>query len=300
MLPAVSRTVPASVVVVTHNEGDLLRATVDSIAPTLPEGSEILVVDDGSSDGSTDFLDDGHGCARVLRPATRVGAAGARSFGAKEAAGDYVVFSDAHVEVAVGWFDAVAAALDQPGVGLVAPVITSLRNRSVRGFGRTWKGPSLAWRWLGREGRGDQPYAVPLLSGCFVAARRETLGAVGSFDPGVIIWGEEGADLSLRVWRRGLECRVVPSAEVAHLFRPVFPFALDRATTLHNQLRLATLHFSEARLARVVEALRQSPGFAAAVAKVIAGDAGTQRAKLAGTSVHDDEWFFERFPVEGL
>ena len=123
--------VPASVVVVTHNEGALLRNTVDSVAPTLPEGSEIIVVDDDSTDGSTDFLAGGYGCARAVKPDTRLGAPAARSYGAREAVGEYIVFSDAHVEVADGWLGQLVEALEEPGVGLVAPAISSLNNRSV-------------------------------------------------------------------------------------------------------------------------------------------------------------------------
>lgn len=292
--------VPVSVVVVTHNEGDLLRATIDSLAPTLPAGGEIIVVDDDSSDASTGFLDEGYLNARVLRPPGRLGAPGARRYGACEAAGEIVVFSDAHVEVPEGWLEKLADALAEPDAGLVAPAISSLGNRAVRGYGRTWKDPALGWKWLGRVGKDDAPYAVPLLSGCFVASRSDTLREMGGFDPGFIIWGEEGADLSLRYWRRGLECRVVPSVEVAHLFRPSFPFEFDSILAIHNQLRLAVLHFSEARMARVVEVMRKRPAFSEAMAKVLAGDVWAQRVRLAEVSIRDDDWFFERFPVEGL
>src|SRR5262249_37545761 len=46
-----------SVVVTTHNELRHLRATVSGLRSTLPESAEIVVVDDQSTDGSTDFLD---------------------------------------------------------------------------------------------------------------------------------------------------------------------------------------------------------------------------------------------------
>ena len=52
-----------SVVVISLNEGESLRRTVDNLRDTLPSESEIIVVDDSSTDGSSGFLDDGYtGC----------------------------------------------------------------------------------------------------------------------------------------------------------------------------------------------------------------------------------------------
>jgi glycosyltransferase involved in cell wall biosynthesis len=45
-----------SAVVVALNEGEMLQRTVENLFATLPRTSEIIVVDDGSADGSTAFL----------------------------------------------------------------------------------------------------------------------------------------------------------------------------------------------------------------------------------------------------
>ena len=55
-----------SVVVVTLNEGDMLRSTVTSLDATLPEDAEIVVVDGGSTDGSADFLQGTNGRIRLF------------------------------------------------------------------------------------------------------------------------------------------------------------------------------------------------------------------------------------------
>ncbi|HJY07265.1 MAG TPA: glycosyltransferase, partial [Bryobacteraceae bacterium] len=62
-----------SVVVITHNEGLNLRLTVENLQDTLPRNHEILVVDDRSSDHSTDFLDRTNGFVRIARPGRRLG-----------------------------------------------------------------------------------------------------------------------------------------------------------------------------------------------------------------------------------
>jgi len=48
-----------SVVVISRNEGGELRRTVENFDDTLPAGSEIVVVDDGSTDGSAGSVANG-------------------------------------------------------------------------------------------------------------------------------------------------------------------------------------------------------------------------------------------------
>src|SRR5712691_8737420 len=83
-----------SVVVTSRNEGKRLRETVENLIDTLPARSDILVIDDGSTDGSTRFL------TRKPKRGVRVhrkkglGVARARNWGASHTRGDVVVFAD--------------------------------------------------------------------------------------------------------------------------------------------------------------------------------------------------------------
>ena len=86
-----------SLIVVSHNEGEWLRKTVNSLAKTIPLRAEIIVVDDKSSDGSIERLVP-RSRVKVLRPTRRLGAARARNFGARRARGRLLVFCDAHIE----------------------------------------------------------------------------------------------------------------------------------------------------------------------------------------------------------
>ena len=57
------RVARVSIVIITRNEGAELRTTVENAIQTVPASDrEIIVVDDGSEDGSTGFLD---GCSEV-------------------------------------------------------------------------------------------------------------------------------------------------------------------------------------------------------------------------------------------
>src|ERR1035437_3968728 len=83
-----------SVVIISRNEGRELEATVANILETLPaDGRQVVVVDDGSTDGSTAFLAKYPEIVAVR--AEGVGVARARNLGGSHGSGDIVVFADA-------------------------------------------------------------------------------------------------------------------------------------------------------------------------------------------------------------
>ncbi|MEZ4657922.1 MAG: glycosyltransferase family 2 protein [Caldilineaceae bacterium] len=69
------------------NESILLQRTVDQFAATLPDNSEIIVVDNGSTDSCADFLLD-HSCPHIhlIRTPELLGVAGARNRGLAQSA----------------------------------------------------------------------------------------------------------------------------------------------------------------------------------------------------------------------
>lgn len=286
-----------SVVIPTHNEGQQLLDTVDSVLRGLPVGGEIVVVDDCSGDGSADRLAalDLAG-VRVVQPSERLGAAGARNYGAVCARGEVLVFSDAHVRVPPDWSARLLPLLDQPAVGAAAPAVSVMHaSTAAVGYGFRWKDPGLNVDWLGWQG--EQPHAVPLLPGCFLAIRHALFAQIGGFDNGLMVWGSEDGELSLRVWLLGYECWLVPTLEVAHLFRTAHPYKVEWELVLHNLLRVGVVHFGHARLARMIASFSGNSAFATAFATLLEGDAWARRAWLRSQRLHDDDWFFRRFEM---
>jgi GT2 family glycosyltransferase len=287
-----------SVVVVAHNEGDNLRPTLNGLLADLPGHAEMVVVDDHSSDGSTAFLEDGYGGVRLQRPPGRLGISGARNFGGRMTSGDVLVFSDAHVEPGRNWLAPLCRALERSEVGEVAPAISVMGNTDQKGYGFTWRDARLQMSWLGW--RANQPYPVPMLCGCFVAMRRDVFEASGGFDEGLQTWGSEDAELSLRLWRMGYECLVVPESDVAHLFRRRFPYAVDWAGTIHNVLRMAAVHLPTDTLAKVVAHYAKQVAFPKAYAGLVQGDTWERREAVARICRRDGTWFVDRFGLREL
>ena len=131
-----------SVVVVALNESDNLEKTIDCLQSTLPESSELLVIDDGSTDGCSDFLSGRSGV--TLYRTDQIGIARARNLGAARTQGEIVVFSDAHVQVPPGWWSPLATALQASSIGAAGPAICDMvRFRILEGYGIRFEGPDL-------------------------------------------------------------------------------------------------------------------------------------------------------------
>lgn len=285
--PSFSAVIPA------HNEGDSLQRTVHALLATLPADGEIVVVDDGSSDGCADFLDSGYPAVRRLRPPVRLGAPAARNAGARDARGELLVFCDAHVIPPFGWADSFEAVLRDESVGAVGPAISVVGAPARIGYGLIWRDDALNVEWLPR--RQSDPYPVPILGGCFVGVRRDVFRETGGFDDGLEGCGGEDAEMSLRLWLLGYRCLLIPEVVVGHQFRSVRPYDMDATAIPHNFLRIGTVHFGEERLIRLVRCLARTPAFPAAFASLVEGDSAARRDRLHAARRHDDDWYFEQF-----
>lgn len=281
-----------SVVVISRNEGSFLKRTVENLSDTLPGTAEIVVVDDGSTDKSADGLAR-RGRIRVFR-AKSLGVARSRNYGGQQARGDVLIFADAHLGLSAGWWRPLTEQLEDPQVGAVAPGIAEWPKGGQTGWGLRFKGPQMEVKWLRRKPK--QPSGVPILPGCCLAMRRDVFEQQGGgWDSGLHQRGNVDNEVSMRLWLLGYELRIVPEVVIRHRFRKASPFPVGWPQYLHNRLRLAFVHFSPARLARVVSSLRQYPGFGEAMTLMIDGNVGARRREIISARVRDDDWYFERF-----
>jgi len=284
-----------SVVVISRNEGRELRLTVENLEDTLPEGGEVVVVDDGSTDKSADHLARRRGRV-TLRRSQDLGVAKARNWGARESHGKIVVFADAHIRLPRLWWQPLVELLEDPRVGGAAPSIMTLGREKNRGYGLQLTGPDLDARWLPRAG--DAPSAVPILPGCCLAMRREVFEETGGWDEGMSQRGGVDNEGCVRFWLFGYDLMLAPDVVVRHRFRSKSPYPVDWSQYLHNRLRLAFAHFSPPRLGKVVNALREHEALGDALALLVERNISTHRPQMLARRVRSDDWYFERFGMK--
>lgn len=284
-----------SFIIPSLNEGENLRNTIQSLRDTTACSYEIIVVDNGSTDGSSDFIGreapDPH--MRLFKTDKPLGVAGARNFGATQAEGDVIVFADAHIFFPQGWAIPIVDTLGRGNVGAVAPGVSAWGNPSAKGFGMRWRNARLDVEWLGRQS--TAPYAVPMVPGGCIAFRRDFFQEMGGFDSGMVNYGSEDLEMCLRTWLLGYEVVIVPQVEVSHLFRSRHPYSVNWTDVVHNMLRTVYAHFNAERADRVIAAISSLPAFESAYSLIKAGDIWQRRQILERKRQHDDNWFFNKF-----
>ena len=83
-----------SVIITSHNQREFIKEAVDSALSLCHKPAEIIVVDDGSRDGSPDILRQYGDAIRLVCLEENQGASAAINQGVRQATGDYLVFLD--------------------------------------------------------------------------------------------------------------------------------------------------------------------------------------------------------------
>lgn len=233
-MPRLPRTPSAAVTVavVSWNTRELLDACLGALEADHRTGlADVVVVDNGSSDGSADLVRDAHPWVRILERPDNPGFGAAVNLALAGTTTPYVAAANADVAPHPGALEALlAVARTHPAAGVLAPRLRTpdgTTQHSVHpfpslrqvvavdlGLGRLVPGER---RRLALEGAWDPavPRDVDWAHGAFLLVRREAWDAVGGFDPAMWMYAED-LDLCWRVRRAGWSVRYVPDALVEH------------------------------------------------------------------------------------
>jgi N-acetylglucosaminyl-diphospho-decaprenol L-rhamnosyltransferase len=217
-------------VIVNYNSGALLLGCVRSVRA---DGvADIVVVDNGSTDGSLDALAAADVPARVLRMARNLGYGSAANRGVAATTSTYVLVMNADTVVEPGMVKGLVAALEaDPHLGVIGPRLDNSDGTlypSVREFPKLGDAIGHAFLvdlmpnnpftrryrmldWDHREAR-----RVGWVSGACFLARRQAFDAVGGFDEAYFMYLED-VDLCWRLSRAGWAAAYEPSAGVMHV-----------------------------------------------------------------------------------
>ena len=206
-------------IVVTWNRRELLRACLTSLRRQIAAEFEVIVVDNGSTDGSADVAEHEFGC-RVLRNRENRGFCAANNQGIAAARGKFIALLNNDAEAEPGWLAALCRAFeDRPEVGMAASKILVYEDP-----GRIDKAGHLIFPDGQNRGRGsgerdlgqyDRVEECLWPDGCAAMYRRQMLVSIGSFDEDFFAYADD-AELGLRARIAGWKCLYVPDAVVRH------------------------------------------------------------------------------------
>lgn len=183
-----------TIVVPVYNDAETLAACLTALRwqTMVPESYEVIVVDDGSTDGSADVATASG--FRLIRQAHR-GAAAARNAGIAAARGDVVLFTDADCEPAPDWVEQMASVLEDTSiVGAKGAYRTRQRGLIPR---------FVQLEYQDRYDRTLGQPAIDFVDTYAAAYRRSVLLEAGGFDESLPGAAVEDVDLSYRLAARG-------------------------------------------------------------------------------------------------
>ncbi len=206
-------------VVVNWNRKDLLRACLRSLARQTGVTLEIIVVDNGSTDGSSDLAEhEFH--ARVIRNPDNRGFCAANNQGIAAARGEFIALLNNDAEAEPGWLSALHRACSQrPDIGMAASKVLVWEDPQ-----RIDKVGHLIFADGQNRGRGsgaldrgqyDREEEVLWPDGSAALYRKEMLDRIGGFDEDFFAYGDD-AELGLRARIAGWKCIYTPEAVVRH------------------------------------------------------------------------------------
>lgn len=204
MAPAVS------VVVATHERRALLAGLLAALDSQTWPDLEIVIVDDGSTDGTWEELQGRAGSSprtlRIVRQEHPTGPAAARNRGWREAQGRIIVFTDDDCVPTPGWVEALVAPIAAGRADLVQGVTMPPREQ--------WdgSGPFARTMWVLDE---DGFYAT-----CNMAYARDVLAEADGFDERFLRPFGEDTDLAWRAIEAGARPAFVEDAVVHHKVWP--------------------------------------------------------------------------------
>lgn len=286
-----------SIIIPTLNEGVMLERTVHNIIDTLGLDNydyEIIIINSGGTEMSAIKK---LRMVHIYDSVSRLGVPQAKNLGASKAAGDFLVFIDAHLQFEENWASKILKDLETKET-IITPCITVMNDKNHRGFGFKWRNVTMDREWL--PYLRSSTYEIPFGPGACMGMTKKFFHKIGQFDSGIRCWGEEDAEISIRAWLFGYSVMCDPLIVVGHLFRQFFCYGVNSTDIAYNKLRLALSYFSYGRLTKYLNETSNTPFFNNSLAMALKENVFNRRTKLFRNRVNSDEWFFEKFPMRGL
>ena len=201
-----------SIIIVSYNTKDVIVDCLESILTANNITKKIFVIDNASTDGSSDFIKDNFPLVHLVANTENVGFAAANNQVLPQCKGKYIFFLNPDTEVVSDTFSEAISFMDaNPSVGLAGTKI--INPDGTLQWSVSYKYPGQ--RYTANE-LSDLPGKIACVLGASMIGRSELIKGIGGFDEDFFLYGED-QDLCLRIRKLGHEIGYIDSATVIHL-----------------------------------------------------------------------------------
>lgn len=210
----------ASIIIVNYNAKRFLQATIDSVAAQTNIPFELILVDNGSSDGSLDNLRTDHiENFRLMDLKENAGFARGNNIAAKAARGKWIALLNPDAIAAPDWLHQFKLATEAfPNTMMFGGATIDMTDPSkLDGAGDCYFFLGIPWRGGYSRARAELPGIGECFSPCGASALfdRETFLDIGGFDERYFCYGED-VEIGFRLRLEGHRCIFWPACQAAH------------------------------------------------------------------------------------
>jgi len=239
-----------SVIILNWNGKQYLKECLLSLKKQTYKNFEVILVDNGSTDGSVDYIRDNFGdFIKLIENKANLGFAEGNNIGIKNSSGKYILLLNNDTKADPLWVEElVKVAESDDKIGMCASKILSLDDpKIIDNVGHLIYKDGLN-RGRGRfeydQGQYDNIEEVFLPSGCAALYRKKMLDEIGEFDKDFFAYSDD-TDIGIRGRLAGWKCMYVPGAVIYHKYSgSTSPYALFKAFHAErNRLWIAIKYF---------------------------------------------------------
>jgi O-antigen biosynthesis protein len=223
-----------SVVIVSYNVKNYLRQALDSVFIAIKDiDAEVIIVDNNSSDGSPEMVEELFHEVKLLRSPANYGYAAACNTGIELSSGSFILILNPDTIVKPYTFTVCLQFMnDHPDAGAIGARMTDGEGRFLPESKRAFPSPTTSFfrltglglifkksQVLNRYYLGNFPdnktCRADILTGAFMFLRRKALDEAGLFDTAFFMYGED-IDLSWRIVQEGFNNYYLSEADIIH------------------------------------------------------------------------------------
>lgn len=245
-----------TVIVLNHNGQRHLKVCLPSLEALDYPHATSMVADNGSSDGSAEYVRQHHPAVRVLEMGANLGFSRAYNRAVREAESDYVVLLNNDTKVASTWLTELVDAAERHGVAAAASTILDWDGSRIDFVGGLPTAIGHSWQIDYGEPAGKEYPERRLLFGCggSVLIRRDAYLEAGGFDEDFFAYFED-VDLGWRMNLLGHPTVLAPRAVTYHRLHGTWgawSHALRLRLYERNALAMICKNYGDEALARVL------------------------------------------------